>query len=323
MFCPECGHKNDSDSNFCDECGYKLNNTAEIIIKQKVQNEDFDQNKPEFKSKLILEAVLVGIISAIILLYITQGNIISFILVPLICSILASFLFGNKKNYGSINGISIGLIAVFSAFFFNHDSSTFLSNTGVIGPFLGPLSVAWAFILIIFFLIAAVIGIPLGIIGGKIGIYLNKSRSHENKTNITTYIKSFNWKAILIGSILGSVVGIIILLKSISYLGVSPLPLLIGLITGYIADGSWKKGAIHGGIASSIVSLVIMIIFLILIITGSSSSVTPDAYILTLTSILLSIIGIVILICFLFIGALGGIIGSYIKKLIKNRQSNN
>jgi hypothetical protein len=155
MYCPECGEENEDNAKFCYVCGNQL-----IHLKNKEITE-------KSRSKFKLEAVLMGVISALILLYLTQGNVISTFLVPIVCSILAAVIFGGFENYGNINGMIIGMIAVFSAFFLNPDTSYFLYGLSVIGL------TELLFILILFFICALVVGIPLGIIGGKIGIYLN------------------------------------------------------------------------------------------------------------------------------------------------------
>jgi predicted nucleic acid-binding Zn ribbon protein len=129
-------------------------------------------------------------------------------------------------------------------------------------------------------------------------------------------IKSLNWKAILIGLILGTVLGILILAVSRFYLGITPLPILIGVIVGFIADGSWKKGAIHGGVASSIIALISMIILFALVFSGAGSSVIPQISV-TFFGLILIIIGIIFLIIFFILGAIGGALGAWIKGVIK------
>jgi len=157
MYCPECGRENEDNAKFCYGCGKQL---IHLINNKEITGKS--------GSKFKLEAVLMGVIPSFILLYLTQGNIISTFLVPIACSILAAVIFGGFENYGNINGMIIGTIAVFFVFFSNPVTSELLYCASVSGGLTVLL-----FLLIAFFICALVVGIPLGIIGGKIGIYLN------------------------------------------------------------------------------------------------------------------------------------------------------
>lgn len=102
------------------------------------------------------------------------------------------------------------------------------------------------------------------------------------------------------------------------YLGITPLPILIGVIVGFIADGSWKKGAIHGGVASSIIAVISMIILFVLVFSGAGSSVIPQISVIDLILIIIGIIFLIIfLIIFFILGAIGGVLGAWIKGVIK------
>lgn len=82
--------------------------------------------------------------------------------------------------------------------------------------------------------------------------------------------ESLNWKAIIIGCVLGTILGILCMTLSGGFLGFVPMPFFIGLITGYLVNKNWKNGLIHGGIASFLVALVFLILFVILVSSGST-----------------------------------------------------
>lgn len=131
------------------------------------------------------------------------------------------------------------------------------------------------------------------------------------------YFSHINWKAILIGSIIGSVLVIIITFLNYFYLGYIPIPILIGVIIGYITNENWKNGAMNAVIANAIISIIIIIVFSILVIIG----INTFTYLSSLfMGIFIIILGFLLLIFFTLMGALGGIIGSYTRKYIKNRK---
>lgn len=142
----------------------------------------------------------------------------------------------------------------------------------------------------------------------------------EDQFSNETSSKSLNWKAIIIGSVIGTVIGIIFILISRLSFGVIPLPFLIGIITGYIAGGGWKKGAIHATIANSIFIIISMIIFSILVLSSVGKSPTPELS-TVFFSVILILMGVFVLIFFLFFGVLGGMLGSYIKKTLINQKN--
>lgn len=144
------------------------------------------------------------------------------------------------------------------------------------------------------------------------------NRLNDNNPNTNSH--ALNWKAIIIGSVIGTVIGIVFILISRLYLGVIPLPFLIGIITGYIVGGGWKKGVIHATIANSIFVIISMVIFSILLFSGIGKSPAPELATLAF-SVILILIGVFVLVFFLFFGVLGGILGVYIKQLLVKQKN--
>lgn len=136
--------------------------------------------------------------------------------------------------------------------------------------------------------------------------------SNENSS------QSLNWKAIILGSVIGTLVGIVFILISRLFLGFIPLPFLIGIITGYIVGEGWKKGAIHAGISNLIFTTVIVIVFFILILPGASFL---NEFAFIGAGVVAILIGLIVLIFCLFFGVLGGMLGAYIKEILVNRKN--
>lgn len=123
----------------------------------------------------------------------------------------------------------------------------------------------------------------------------NKLLIVEKKQGIEKFdVKSINWKAILIGLILGFF-GILFTNGFFLYkIGFSIfLLILIGGVVGFIAGGSWEKGVLHGGMAY----IAVLIIFMIFPF-GSSLFI--------LKSVMIVILGVI-----------GGALGAWIKVEIK------
>lgn len=115
-------------------------------------------------------------------------------------------------------------------------------------------------------------------------------------------ITSLNWKAIAIGCVLGTVLGIS-LNYAIGVWGLFVSPFLVGLITSYLVNKDLKNGLIHSVIANFIFAIIFNVEMFILIYR------LPEFY------PELFDMSILFLVIFLIIGAIGGIFGDVLKKM--------
>lgn len=123
-------------------------------------------------------------------------------------------------------------------------------------------------------------------------------------------ITSLNWKAIIIGCVVGTILAILFIVLFRFFLGFAAIPFFIGLITGYLVNKDSKNGLIHSGIANFIVA----IIFSITLLISAFSGIQIPGLSTGLFGVFVIFMIILFLVLFLIIGSIGGIIGVYIKK---------
>ncbi|HEX3014248.1 MAG TPA: DUF5518 domain-containing protein [Methanobacterium sp.] len=122
------------------------------------------------------------------------------------------------------------------------------------------------------------------------------------------------WKAILMGLSIGFILWLIIMKFFGGTLNVV-LPLIIGIITGYVTNDDHKVNVVNGALAAVIPLIILIIMFLVYTITiGSNLYGFEDEF----SVLLLSIFGTVLLIVFGLIGSIGSVIGAKIKEKVKN-----
>lgn len=114
-----------------------------------------------------------------------------------------------------------------------------------------------------------------------------------------------NWKVVILGFILAVILALLlgISVGTIgSYLGV----VIAGIIIGYMVNGDIKNGAVHGTIAGIIGGIILSILLIAIVL-----------YIGGTLELLIALGGLIIIILTIIIwgilGAIGGVIGSWIK----------
>ncbi|MBP1945776.1 putative membrane protein YeaQ/YmgE (transglycosylase-associated protein family) [Methanobacterium petrolearium] len=224
--------------------------------------------------------------------------------------VIVGYLVNNGYKNGAKNGIITGLIGGFIL-----GIIIFITIDFNLPPF--PNVVYYIFM---FALFSAATSAILDAIGGIIGSLVKDKKAGSAYDDSSTAAVSgnekgmINWRFSIIGAVLVVVLGVL----QFYLIGFDLIwgTLVSGIVVGYLVNNGFKNGIINGFIAGLIGGLLLGILFYfvyIIVLHTSNSDISSPL------QLVLFFLGMAVI--FSFLGTLGGLVGSLIKKISKKMNS--
>lgn len=255
---------------------------------------------------IIMGAVLVVVLGMVLKIF-EYGAFIG-MFIP---GIVVGYLVNNGYKNGAKNGIIAGLIGGFILGILQYITIDFN-----LPPF--PNVVSYIFV---FALLTATASAILDAVGGIIGSLVRDKITGSVYDDPATEVVSgnlkgmINWRFSVIGAVLVVVLGVLqfYLIRSDLIWGA----LVSGIVVGYLVNNGFKNGIINGFIAGLLGGLMLGIFFYIIYIVPHTSNLDTS----TLYVAVGGLSGMAVI--FSFLGTVGGLVGSLLKKLYEKMNSIN